>query len=69
MHVRGHEHFIRTKFCKQPLSSSVVKADYVFPYIYMYALVHPLSSPKEIHKKIINIFQAFKSFIHAFFHL
>ena len=36
MHVRGHEHFIPTKFRKHPLSSSVVKADYVFPYIYMH---------------------------------
>ena len=33
-YVRGHEHFIHTKFRKHPLSSSVVKADYVFPYIY-----------------------------------
>ena len=36
MHVLGHEHFIPTKFCKHPLSSSVVKAGYVFPYIYMH---------------------------------
>ena len=36
MHVRGHEHFIPTKFCKHPLSGSVVKADYVFQYIYMH---------------------------------
>ena len=34
--VRDHEHFTPTKFCKHPLSSSVVKADYVFPYIYMH---------------------------------
>ena len=33
-HVSGHEHFIPTKFRKHPLSGSVVKADYVFPYIY-----------------------------------
>ena len=33
MHVPGHEHFIPTKFRKHPLSGSVVKADYVFPYI------------------------------------
>ena len=33
MHVQGHEHFIPTKFCKYPLSCSVVKADYVFPYM------------------------------------
>ena len=33
MHVPGHEHFIPTKFRKHPLSSSVVKAGYVFPYI------------------------------------
>ena len=36
MHVPGHEHFIPTKFRKHPLSGSVVKADYVFPYIYMH---------------------------------
>ena len=35
MHVQGHEYFIPTKFHKHPLSGSVVKADYVFPYIYM----------------------------------
>ena len=29
MLVRGHEHFITTKFRKHP---SVVEADYVFPY-------------------------------------
>ena len=34
--VRGHEHCIPTKFCKNPLSRSVVKADYVSPYIYMH---------------------------------
>ena len=33
MHVPGHEHFIPTKFRKHPLSGSVVKAGYVFPYI------------------------------------
>ena len=34
--VRDHEHIIPTKFRKHTLSGSVVKADYVFPYIYMY---------------------------------
>ena len=34
--VRDHEHFMPTKFRKHPLSGSVVKADYVFPYIYMH---------------------------------
>ena len=34
MHVPGHEHFIPTKFRKHPLSGYVVKAGYVFPYIY-----------------------------------
>ena len=34
--VRGHEHFIPTKFRKHQSSGSVVKADYVFPYIYMH---------------------------------
>ena len=32
----GHEYFIPTKFGKYPSSDSVVKADYVFPYIYMH---------------------------------
>ena len=36
MHVPGHEHFIPTKFRKHPLGGSVVKAGYVFPYIYMH---------------------------------
>ena len=36
MHVSGHEHFIPTKFRNYPLSGSVVKAGYVFPYIYMH---------------------------------
>ena len=36
MHVPGHEHFIPTKFRKHPLSCSVVKAGYVFPYINMH---------------------------------
>ena len=36
MHVLGHEHFIPTKFRKHPLIGSVVKAGYVFPYIYMH---------------------------------
>ena len=34
--VWGHEYFIPTKFGKYPSSDSVVKADYVFPYIYMH---------------------------------
>ena len=34
--VRGHEYFIPTKFGKYPSSNSVVKADYVFQYIYMH---------------------------------
>ena len=41
MHVPGHEDFIPTKLRKHPLSGSVVKAGYVFPYIYM----HPPFSP------------------------
>ena len=36
MHMPGHEHFIPTKFRKHPLRGSVVKAGYVFPYIYMH---------------------------------
>ena len=36
MHVPGHEQFIPTKFRKHPLRGSVVKADYVFQYIYMH---------------------------------
>ena len=35
-HVCSHEHFIPTKFRKYPLSGSVLKADYVFLYIYMH---------------------------------
>ena len=34
--VRGHDYFIPTKFGKNPFNDSVVKADYVFPYIYMH---------------------------------
>ena len=34
--VRGHEYFIPTKFGKYPSNDSVLKADYVFPLIYMY---------------------------------
>ena len=45
MHVPGHEHFIPTKFRKHPLSGSVVKAGYVFPYIYM----HPVHPPPPFH--------------------
>ena len=33
---RGLEYFIPTKFGEYPSSYSVVKSDYVFPYIYMY---------------------------------
>ena len=36
LHVPGYAHFIPTKFRKHPLSGSVVKAGYVFPYIYMH---------------------------------
>ena len=36
MHVRGHKHPIPTKFRKHPSSESLVKADYVFQYIYMH---------------------------------
>ena len=34
--VRGHEYFIPTKFGKYPSRNSVVKAYYVFQYIYMH---------------------------------
>ena len=33
--VRGYEYFIPTKFGKYPSGNSVVKAGYVFQYIYM----------------------------------
>ena len=36
MHVRCHKHFIPTKFHKHPPSSSVVRTDFVFRYIYMH---------------------------------
>ena len=39
--VRDHEHFIPTKFRKHPSSGTVVKADYVFPYIYMHQCTPP----------------------------
>ena len=32
----GHEYFIPTKFVEYPSRGSLVKADYVFQYIYMY---------------------------------
>ena len=32
----GHEYFIPAKLDKYPSSDSVVKADYVFPYICMH---------------------------------
>ena len=34
--VRGHKYFIPTKFGEYPSSDSVVKSDYVTPYIYMH---------------------------------
>ena len=33
---QGLEYFISTKFGEYPSSDSVVKSDYVFPYIYMH---------------------------------
>ena len=36
INVQGHEYFIPTKFGEYPSSDSVVKADYVFLYIYMH---------------------------------
>ena len=33
---RGLEYFIPTKFGEYPSSDSVVKSDYLFPYIYMH---------------------------------
>ena len=51
MHVPGHEHFIPTKFRKHPLSVSVVKAGYVFPYIYMHLVPPP---PFHLNKFIEN---------------
>ena len=34
--VRGHEYFIPTKFVKYSSNDSMVKPDYVFPYINMH---------------------------------
>ena len=34
--VRGYKYFIPTKLSKYPSSDSVVKADSVFPYMYMH---------------------------------
>ena len=42
--VWGREYFIPTKFGKYPLNDSVVKADFVFPYINMHYCT-PLFSP------------------------
>ena len=40
--VKSHEFFIPTKFRKHPPSNdSAVKADYVFPYIYMHKWTSP----------------------------
>ena len=36
MHMRGHEHFILNKFRKHPSWGSEVRAEYIFPYIYMH---------------------------------
>ena len=57
MHGQGYEHFIPTKFHKHPLSGSVLKADYVFPYIYMH-----LCTPTFLHlnKYIENSLKLFK---------
>ena len=48
---RGLEYFIPTKFGEYPSSDSVVKSDYVFPYIYMH-LVHPPPPPFHLNKEI-----------------
>ena len=45
-HVHGHDHFIPSTFREHPLSSSVVKAEYVFPYINFLYGKPPLLSPK-----------------------
>ena len=47
MHVQVHGYFIPSKFLKHPLSGFVVKADYVFPYMYMHLPIPPelVSSP------------------------
>ena len=56
LHVQDHEHFIPAKFHKHPLSSSVVKADYVFPYIYVYMhLCNPPPSFLDLNKYIKNV--------------
>ena len=51
MHVWGLEYFIPTKFHQNPSSGSVVKADYVFPYIYVH---YPFLHPNEYIKKSIK---------------
>ena len=51
--VQGHNHFISTKFRKHPLSGSVVKADYVFPYIYIHLIsATPPPFPSKTRQKI-----------------
>ena len=43
-YVRSHDFFIHTKFREHSSSGPAAKADFVFPYIYMY-LCTPLLSP------------------------
>ena len=40
-HVPGNEYSINTEFRKHSSSGSVVKTDYVFPYLYMHKYTPP----------------------------
>ena len=61
--VRDHEHFMPTKFRSNPLRGSVVKADYVFPYIYTCISAPLLFQVNKYIENFIKIHKAFKSFI------
>ena len=67
MHVRGHEHFIPSKFRKHPFGGSVVKADCV--PIHIHALVHPPSLFRHLNKYIENSLKFFKHLNPLFKHL
>ena len=60
-HMRSHKHFIPSKFREHPSCCSIVKADYVFPYLKCLSLT-PSIIKIEISITIV-ILQAFNSLI------
>ena len=52
MHVPGHEYFIPTKFRKDPLGGSVVKADYMSSHTFTCISAPP--PPFHLNKYIEN---------------